>query len=47
MKANVRTRMTTRGIKSRGSKTKTATLREIFKKDIAVRNEFYNLISKE
>lgn len=39
--------MTTRGIKSRGSKTKTATLRGIFKKDIAVRNEFYNLISKE
>lgn len=39
--------MTTRGIKSRGSKTKTATLRGIFKEDIAVRNEFYNLISKE
>src|SRR5574344_1095912 len=33
--------MTTRGIKSRGSKTKTATLRGIFKNEIAVRNEFY------
>ncbi len=39
--------MTTRGVKSRGSKTKTATLRGIFKNDVAVRNEFYNLISKE
>ena len=39
--------MTTRGVKSRGSKTKTATLRGIFKKDIAVRNEFYSLIGKE
>lgn len=36
--------MTTRGIKSRGSKTKTATLRGIFKKNVAIRNEFYNLI---
>ena len=39
--------MTTRGIKSRGSKTKTATLRGIFKDNVAVRNEFYNLINKE
>lgn len=39
--------MTTRGVKSRGSKTKTATLRGIFKNNVAVRNEFYNLISKE
>ena len=38
--------MTTRGIKSRGSKTKTATLRGIFKNEIAVRNEFYSLINK-
>ena len=38
--------MTTRGIKSRGSKTKTATLRGIFKNEIAVRNEFYGLINK-
>lgn len=39
--------VTTRGIKSRGSKTKTATLRGIFKDNVAVRNEFYNLINKE
>lgn len=39
--------MTTRGIKSRGSKTKTATLRGIFKENVALRNEFYNLIDKE
>lgn len=38
--------MTMRGIKSRGSKTKTATLKGIFKTDVAVRNEFYNLINK-
>ena len=38
--------MTTRGIKSRGSKTKTATLRGIFKHEISVRNEFYSLINK-
>lgn len=38
--------MTTRGIKSRGSKTKTATLRGIFKDNIALRNEFYNLINQ-
>ena len=38
--------MTTRGIKSRGSKTKTATLKGIFKSDVAVRNEFYSLINK-
>lgn len=38
--------MTMRGIKSRGSKTKTATIRGIFKDDIAIRNEFYSLINK-
>ena len=38
--------MTTRGVKSRGSKTKTATLSGIFKNDVAVRNEFYSLINK-
>lgn len=38
--------MTTRGIKSRGSKTKTATLRGIFKGNVALRNEFYNLINQ-
>ena len=38
--------MTTRGIKSRGSKTKTATLRGIFKDNVALRNEFYNLINQ-
>lgn len=38
--------MTTRGIKSRGSKTKTATLHGIFKDNIALRNEFYNLINQ-
>lgn len=38
--------MTTRGIKSRGSKTKTATLRGIFKNNVALRNEFYNLINQ-
>jgi GTP cyclohydrolase I len=38
--------MTTRGIKSRGSKTKTATFRGIFKDNIALRNEFYNLINQ-
>lgn len=38
--------MTTRGIKSRGSKTKTATIKGIFKSDVAVRNEFYSLINK-
>lgn len=38
--------MTTRGIKSRGSKTKTATLKGVFKSDVAVRNEFYSLINK-
>lgn len=38
--------MTTRGIKSRGSKTKTATLRGIFKDNIALRNEFYSLINQ-
>lgn len=37
--------MTTRGIKSRGSKTKTATLRGIFEKNVALRNEFYSLIN--
>lgn len=35
--------MTTRGIKSRGSRTKTAALRGAFKDNIALRNEFYNL----
>lgn len=39
--------MTTRGIKSRGSKTKTATLRGLFKENSDLRNEFYNLIGKE
>ena len=38
--------MTTRGIKSRGSKTKTATIKGIFKSDVAVRNEFYSLINE-
>ena len=38
--------MTTRGIKSRGSKTKTATIRGIFKDNVAIRNEFYSLINK-
>ena len=38
--------MTTRGVKSRGSKTKTATLRGIFKDNVALRNEFYNLINQ-
>lgn len=38
--------MTTRGVKSRGSKTKTATLRGVFKNEIALRNEFYSLINK-
>ena len=38
--------MTTRGIKSRGSKTKTATIKGIFKEDVAIRNEFYSLINK-
>lgn len=37
--------MTTRGIKSRGSKTKTATLRGIFKSNVSLRNEFYSLIN--
>lgn len=36
--------MTTRGIKSRGSKTKTATLKGDFEQNIALRNEFYSLI---
>lgn len=39
--------MTTRGIKSRGSKTKTATLRGIFKSNVAIRNEFYSLINNK
>lgn len=38
--------MTTRGVKSRGSKTKTATLRGVFKNELALRNEFYSLINK-
>ena len=38
--------MTTRGVKSRGSKTKTATIRGIFKDNVALRNEFYNLINQ-
>jgi len=38
--------MTTRGVKSRGSKTKTATLKGVFKEEVAVRNEFYSLINK-
>lgn len=37
--------MTTRGIKSRGSKTKTATLKGEFKDNNALRQEFYSLIN--
>lgn len=38
--------MTTRGIKSKGSKTKTVTLKGKFKKEASARNEFYSLIGK-
>ena len=38
--------MTTRGIKSRGSKTKTATIKGEFETNSALRQEFYSLISK-
>ena len=37
--------MTARGIKSRGSVTKTATIRGKFKDNIALREEAYNLFS--
>lgn len=36
--------MTSRGVKSSGSKTKTASLRGIFKDNIALRNEVYDLL---
>lgn len=36
--------MTTRGIKSRGSRTKTATLKGVFNTDSDLRGEVYNLI---
>lgn len=36
--------MTIRGIRSRGSRTKTATLKGAFESNVALRNEFYNLI---
>ncbi len=38
--------MTTRGIKSLGSKTKTATLRGVFYNDVKIRQEFYSLIAR-
>ena len=38
--------MTARGIKSRGAKTKTATLLGKFKEDSSLRNEFYKLIGE-
>jgi len=38
--------MTTRGVKSRGSKTKTASIRGKFKDNPGLRQEFYNLINK-
>ena len=36
--------MTARGIKSRGSRTKTATLKGVFNTDSDLRGEVYNLI---
>ena len=38
--------MTTRGVKSRGSKTKTASLRGKFRNNSELRQEFYSLINK-
>ena len=38
--------MTARGIKKPGTKTRTATLRGVFKTDSDLRAEFYNLINK-
>lgn len=38
--------MTTRGIKSNGAKTKTASLRGLFRNDSDLRNEVYNLLSR-
>lgn len=37
--------MTARGIKKPGTKTRTATLRGVFKTDSDLRNEFYSLVS--
>lgn len=38
--------MTARGVKKPGTKTRTATLRGVFKSDSDLRSEFYNLINK-
>ena len=38
--------MTARGIKKPGTKTRTATLRGVFKTDSDLRTEFYNLIKQ-
>lgn len=38
--------MTARGIKKPGTKTRTATLRGVFKTDSDLRSEFYNLVQK-
>lgn len=39
--------MTARGVKKPGTKTRTATLRGLFKTDSSLRQEFYNLIGKD
>ena len=39
--------MTARGVKKPGTRTKTATLRGLFKTDSSLRQEFYNLIGKD
>lgn len=38
--------MTARGIRKPGTKTRTATLRGVFKTDSDLRSEFYNLVQK-
>ena len=38
--------MTARGVKKPGTKTRTATLRGVFKTDSDLRTEFYNLIKQ-
>ena len=39
--------MTARGVKKPGTRTRTATLRGLFKTDSSLRQEFYNLIGKD
>ena len=39
--------MTARGVKKPGTKTRTATLRGVFKTDSDLRNEFYSLVRND